>query len=96
MRRKNTQTIGEVLKEYVEAMKLGRKLKESRIEREWEEIVGKNAASLTRKVYIRDQVLYAYLNSSVLRNELLMMREVLIQRINDKAGEELVRKVVLK
>ena len=96
MRRKNTQTLGEVLSEYLDAMHLRRKLKESRIENNWREIVGNNAASLTKKVYIRNGVLYAYLNSSVLRNDLLMMRETLINRINEKAGEEIVTKVVLK
>lgn len=96
MRRKNTQTIGEVLGEYLDTMKLGRKLKESRIEKDWKEILGNNAASLTRKVYIKNGVLYAHLNSSVLRNELLMMRETLITRINEKAGEKIVTKIVLK
>jgi predicted nucleic acid-binding Zn ribbon protein len=96
MKRKNTQTIGEVLKEYIDAMKMRQKLKESRIERQWEELLGKNAASLTRKVYIRNKILYAHLDSSVLRNELLMMRETLIRRINEMAGEEIVSKVVLK
>lgn len=96
MRRKNTQTLGAVLNEYLDAMKLRKKLKESRIENDWREILGNNAASLTRKVYIKDGILYAYLNSSVLRNELLMMRETLITRINEKAGEEIVKKVVLK
>jgi len=96
MRRKNTQTIGEVLGEYLDSMNLKRKLKESRIEKDWREILGNNAASLTRKVYIKNGVLYAHLNSSVLRNELLMMRETLITRINEKAGEKIVTKIVLK
>ncbi|MBN1950654.1 MAG: DUF721 domain-containing protein [Bacteroidales bacterium] len=96
MRRKNTQSLGEVLNEYIEAMHLRRKLKESRIEKDWKELLGNNAASLTRKVYIKNGVLYAYLDSSVLRNELLMMRETLIRRINEKAGEELVTRIVLK
>lgn len=96
MRRKNTQSLGEVLNEYVQAMKISRKLKESHIEKDWKELVGNNAAALTRKVYIKNRVLYAYLNSSVLRNELLMMRETIITRINEKAGEELITKVVLK
>ena len=96
MRRKNTQSIGEVLKEYVESMSIRRRLKESRIERIWEELLGKNAASLTRKVFIRNGVLFAYLNSSVLRNELLMMRDTLIGRINEQAGEVIVTKIVLR
>ena len=96
MRRSNTQTIGEVLREYIDAMHIRRKLKESRLEKQWEELLGKNAASLTSKLYIKDRVLYVHLNSSVLRNELLMMRETLIKRINEKAGEELITKIILR
>jgi predicted nucleic acid-binding Zn ribbon protein len=96
MRRNQTQSIGEVLREYIEAMSMRRKLKESRLEKQWEELLGKNAASLTRKLVMKDGVLYVYLNSSVLRNELLMMRETLIRRLNEMAGEELIHKIVLQ
>ncbi len=96
MQRKNSQSIGEVLREYIDSMQMRRKLKESRIEKQWEEMLGKNAASLTRRIYIKSGVLYVYLNSSVLRNEILMMRETLISRINESAGEEIVTKIVLK
>lgn len=96
MQRKNTQSLAEVLREYIDSMHMSRRLKESRIERHWEELLGKNAASLTRRVYIKNGVLYAYLNSSVLRNEILMMRETLIARINELAGEEIVTKIVLR
>jgi predicted nucleic acid-binding Zn ribbon protein len=96
MRRSNTQTIAEVIHEYIDALKIRRKLKESRIEKQWEELMGKNAASLTRKIYVKEGVLYIYLNSSVLSNEILMMRETLIKRINEKAGEELITKIVLR
>ncbi len=96
MKRTNTRQIGEVLREYIDSMDMGRKLKESRLEKIWEEIIGKNAASLTRKIFIKKDVLYVYLNSSVLRNELLMMRETVIERINEKLGEELVKKIILK
>lgn len=77
-------------------MRIGRKLKESRIDQQWEELLGKNAASLTRKLVIRNKVLYVYVNSPTLRNELLMMREKIIERINENAREELINKIVLK
>jgi len=96
MQRKNIQSIGEVLREFVDTMHIGRKLKISRIETIWKELLGTNAASLTRKVFIKSDVLYVYLNSSVLRNEILMMRETLIKRINESFGEEIVKKIVLK
>lgn len=96
MKRNNTQSLKEVLKLYVDSMHIGAKLKESRLKDQWEEMLGKNAASLTRKLFIKNKVLYVYLNSSVLRNELLMMREKLIFRINEMAGEEIVEKIVLR
>lgn len=96
MQRRNTQKIGEVLKEYIDSMNIGRKLKESRIEAQWEKVLGKNAASLTRKLIIKNKVLYVYLNSPALRNELLMMREKIIQRLNEEAGEDLIDKIILK
>lgn len=96
MRRYHTQTLGEVLREYVEVMKMKRPLIESRITKYWAEIVGDYAASLTRKLVIRNGILYVYLDSSVLRNDLLMMREKLIKNLNEKAGEEIVSKIVLK
>jgi len=96
MQRSNTQTIAEVLREYIDSMRIGKKLKESRIENQWEVILGKTAASLTRKLFIRNKVLYVYLDSPTLRNELLMMRERIIHRINEEAGEELITKIVLK
>jgi predicted nucleic acid-binding Zn ribbon protein len=96
MQRRNTQTIGEVLKEYIDSMSIGRKLKESRIDKQWEELLGKNAASLTRKLVVKNKVLYVYVNSPALRNELLMMREKIIERINEEAGEDLINKIVLK
>jgi predicted nucleic acid-binding Zn ribbon protein len=96
MRRSNTQTIAEVIHEYIDALKIRRKLKESRIERQWEELLGQKAASLTKKIYVKNSILYVQVNSSALSNEILMMRETLIKKINEKAGEELIIKIVLR
>jgi predicted nucleic acid-binding Zn ribbon protein len=96
MRRSNTQTIAEVIHEYIDALKIRRKLKESRIEKQWEELLGQKAASLTKKIYIKQGILYVHVNSSALSNEILMMRETLIKKINEKAGEELITKIVLR
>lgn len=96
MKRNNTQSIKDVLKEYVESMHIRSKLKESRLKDQWEKMLGKNAASLTRKLEIKNKVLYVTVDSSVLRNELLMMREKIINHINEMAGEVIVEKIMLR
>jgi len=61
----------------------------------WEAAVGKAIASRTSKVYIKNQVLYVKLNSSVARNELLMLKEALREKLNEQAGREIIKDIVL-
>lgn len=96
MRRSKTISIAEAMKDYIREMKLEDKLMEVNLVNSWEEMVGKAIASRTSKVYIKDQVLYIRLNSSVARNELMMLREALREKLNEKAGKELIREIVLR
>lgn len=77
-------------------MKLEGKLREINIINSWEEVVGKSISSRTSRLYIKDQILYVHLTSSVVRNELLMLREALKAKLNEKAGIELIKDIVLK
>jgi len=52
-------------------------------------------AARTKKIYIRDGILHIYLTSPVVRNELMMLRESLRSQLNSKAGEEVVREIVI-
>ena len=96
MRRSKTISLAEAIKDYINEMKLGGKLSEVGIINSWEEIVGKAISSRTTRIYIKDHVLYVHLNSSVVRNELLMLREVLKEKLNEKAGAEVVKDIVLR
>jgi predicted nucleic acid-binding Zn ribbon protein len=77
-------------------MNLGGKLSEVAVINSWEEIVGKAISSRTTKIFIRDHILYVHLNSSVVRNELLMLREALKEQLNKKAGSEVIKDIVLR
>jgi predicted nucleic acid-binding Zn ribbon protein len=96
MRRSKTISLAEAMNDYIKEMNLEGKLNEVHLINSWEEIVGKAIASRTSKLYIRDQVLYVHLNSSVVRSELLMLREALKEKLNEKAGSEVIKDIVLK
>ncbi len=97
MRRKNTESIGEVLKQYFEEnLFLKRKIAESRIINGWEAILGKTIASYTSHLYIRDGILHVSLRSSVLRSELSMAKDNLIEKLNNYAGLVVVKDIILK
>jgi hypothetical protein len=96
MRRSKTISLAEAIRDYITEMKLDGKLSEVTVINSWEEIVGKAISSRTTRIYIKDHILYVHLNSSVVRNELLMLREVLKEKLNGKAGSEVVREIVLR
>ena len=96
MRRSKTISLAEAMKDYIREMNLEGKLNEIGIINSWEETVGKAIASRTSKVYIKDKVLYIHLTSSVVRNELLMLRQALKEKLNEKAGSEVIKDIVLK
>jgi predicted nucleic acid-binding Zn ribbon protein len=96
MRKSNTQKLGEIVREYLEQMMIDRKLKEFNIIRSWEELMGKPVAERTGNIYIKNKVLFLELKSSVLKNELMMMRQSIIDKINEKAGEKVIEKIVIR
>jgi predicted nucleic acid-binding Zn ribbon protein len=96
MRRSKTISLAEAIQDYIKEMNIGPKLKEISLIDSWETMVGKAISSRTSKVYIKDKVLYVHLNSSVVRNELMMIREALREKLNNQAGEEVIKDIVLK
>ncbi|HHU98905.1 MAG: DUF721 domain-containing protein [Bacteroidales bacterium] len=95
MRRNKTITLGEALGELIKEYRLEKGLKDAAVLNIWEEIAGKVITARTKRIYLKDGVLHIYLTSSVLRNELMMLRDSLKSRINSRAGEEVVREIML-
>ena len=96
MRRSKTISLAEALQDYIKEMNLAGKLSEAGVINTWEEVVGKAISSRTSKIYIKNHVLYVHLNSSVVRNELLMLRETLREKLNEKAGSEVIKDIVIR
>jgi len=96
MRRSKTISLAEAVKDYIREMNLEGKLLEVNLINSWEEIVGKVVSSKTSRIYIKDKILYVHLSSSVVRNELLMLRQTLKEKLNERAGMEVIRDIVLK
>ncbi len=96
MRKSNTQKISEVIEEYLKSTGLNHKLKKAGIINHWEDLVGKAVAKRTTSIYIRKNTLFISLNSSVVKNELMMMRQQIIDALNKFAGEIIIEKIVIK
>lgn len=96
MRRSRTISLAEAMQDYIREMKIGDKLREVSLIESWEEIAGKAISSRTSRIYIKNGVLFIVLSSSVVRNELVMIKEALRHKLNEKAGSELITDIVFK
>lgn len=97
MRKRNTESLGEVLKQFFEENSFFKqKLAESRVISGWEKILGRAVTSYTDNIYLRYNVLYVHLTSSVLRAELAMSKDKLITNLNQHAGMDVVKDIVFR
>jgi predicted nucleic acid-binding Zn ribbon protein len=96
MRKSNTQKISDVIGEYLRELKIDRKLKEVDLISQWESLMGKMIASRTQKISLKNKILYLQVSSSVLKAELLMMRQDMVNRLNEHAGECIVEQIIIK
>ena len=68
-------------------------LNEYRLIQSWTDVLGKPVERFTRDLYIRNQTLYVILSSSVLKNELMMQRSMLVQRLNAAVGAQVITEI---
>jgi hypothetical protein len=91
--RGNESTLGEVINRLLKAYRIDGKMIELDVISSWEEMMGKAVAMRTTNIYIKDSILHLTISSSVMRDELKFGKQVIIERVNQKAGTSLIRDV---
>ncbi len=97
MIKRDARDLRSILKEIMnENSMLKSKIAEKRVIRAWNEMLGEGVAMYTSNVYINRGVLIVYLNSSVLRAELMMNKKNLIDKLNEYAETKIIRDILLR
>lgn len=96
MRRNNAEQIGDIIRKFLRQNALETPLNEYRLIEAWKDVVGPVINGYTRNLYIRNQTLFVHLTSSVLRQELLMGRELLVKSLNRQVGAQVITDIVFR
>lgn len=88
--------ISDVLKEFIEKNKLEKGLDAVDGKQAWINLMGNGVNTYTKEVILKNNVLYVWLTSSVLREELLYGKNKIIKMINEEIGKEVVKDLVLR
>lgn len=89
-------TITEALNLITKDKRINKGLTESVIKEKWAEMMGKTIAEHTTLLYVKDQILFLYFNSSIIKNEINLNKLKVIEIVNETIGEGTITDVIVK
>lgn len=96
MKRTEAESIGSIIEGYLKAERLDTKMNELRVSSLWADVVGPGINRYTVDRYVKNGVLYVRLSSAPLRNELMLGRSILVKRLNDAVGAEVITDIIFR
>jgi predicted nucleic acid-binding Zn ribbon protein len=94
-RGKNTKHVGDAIQQLLNTYHLKSKYDEANLIGSWERLVGKPVARRTKKVFIRDKVLFVELDSPAMKNDLNLHKKQIIEVFRKEFGNDVVTELII-
>ena len=91
----DVKPLGDLIKEFYELHKGSGYLDEQKVIQAWSQVVGPFIASHTIDLSINEGRLFVRVDSDALRSELSYSKSLLMKNLNERAGTEIVKEIVL-
>jgi predicted nucleic acid-binding Zn ribbon protein len=92
--RSNDKSLKEAIEQMLQVYKIKRRFDETGVIASWPDLVGKSVANRTKELFIHDKKLFLRIESSVIKNQLVLMRQLIINKINEDAKTILIEDIV--
>lgn len=92
-RSSDEQPLKEIIDKFLKAYSLEHKMKEYDVIQNWPILMGKAVAFRTKEITISNKRMRLVIDSSVMREELLFGKQLIIDRVNDYAGFEIINDI---
>lgn len=96
MRRKKTESIRDVVQVFLKQNRLEKPLYEKKIIDAWPQVLGKTILDYTQEMRVHNKKLYVTLSSSVLRHDLFISRDKIMESLNNHVGHHVINEIVFK
>jgi len=87
MRRQNTETLEQVIQRYIKSIGAEQKILEIRVKNSWEELMGTGISQQTKSIFLKGKVLFIKIQSPIVKAELSMLKQNILQRMEEAVGE---------
>lgn len=96
MRNHNESSIKDIIEGFIAERKLTPKLLESKVVTGWKDIVGEMIFNHTEKMYVKEGILYVYINAAPLKQELNFQKTKIAELVNTYLGQNFIEQVVIR
>lgn len=96
MQKRNEQSIGEILRQYLKITQLDNMVFEDRIAALWQDVLGEAVTRETDRIFLQNGYLFVNLKSPALKTELMMRRTAIARALNEKLEAEVIKTVVIR
>ena len=94
-RDKNIQPLGQAIRQLLNSYQLTSKFDEATLINSWEKIVGKPIAKRTKKVSIRNKVLFVEFDSSSMKNDFVLHKTKVLELLRKEFGDQIITEIVV-
>jgi predicted nucleic acid-binding Zn ribbon protein len=91
----NTHHIGDAIQELLRSYRLKSKFDETTIVSSWERLVGKPIAKRTKRVSVRNKVLFVELDSPAMKSDLNFHKTQILALFEKEFGKDVIKEIVI-
>ncbi|MCW5912021.1 MAG: DUF721 domain-containing protein [Cyclobacteriaceae bacterium] len=91
----NTTHIGQAIQKLLQSYHIKSKFDEANLIASWERLVGKVLAKHTKKLHIRNKVLFVELDSPSLKNDLVFHKTRILEIFRNEFGADLITDIIV-
>jgi predicted nucleic acid-binding Zn ribbon protein len=91
----DAQPLGEAIRELLNSYKLTSKFDEANLLNSWERLVGKPIAKRTKKVFIRNKVLFVEFNSSSMKSDFAIHKAHVLEIFKKEFGDQVITEIIV-
>ena len=91
----NTIHIGDAIQELLKTYHIKSKFDEANLVQSWERLVGKPVAKRTRKVQVRNKVLFVELDSPGMKHDLTLHKVQILELFKREFGEGVISELII-
>ena len=88
------QSVGQAIRDLLNSYRLTSKYDEANIIESWERLVGKPIASRTKKIFIKNKVLFVEFDSPTMRHDFTLHKNEVLEVFRKEFGDGVITEII--